>query len=78
VEKFILLNTISDIMADADSFDIRLVLKPDDELYPLFQKAKQYLGVKSNTEAARILLKKGVDWLVKTESISEDFIKQSN
>lgn len=44
-------------------FDIRVIIEPDDDLYSLFEDAKKNLGSKSNTETARILLKKGCDWL---------------
>lgn len=45
-----------------EDIDVRLVIEPDDELYQPFIEFKQELGLKSHTEAARVLIKKGFEW----------------
>lgn len=55
-------------MEQKKSFDIRVIIEVDDELYVLFEEAKRELESKSNTETARILIKKGCDWITKQKS----------
>ena len=50
---------------EPEFFDIRIVLRPGDELFELFGAAKENLGIKSNAEAARMLIKKGCEYLKK-------------
>ena len=47
---------------DSENIEIRLVIEPNDELYQPFLEFKQELGIKSHTEAARVLIKKGFEW----------------
>lgn len=53
------------------NYEIRLVLTPEDPLYGNFKAIKESYGVRSNTELARICLKKGMEQLLNEEKITE-------
>jgi hypothetical protein len=57
------------IMDKKEPFDIRVILKEDDELYSIFLQAKQILGLRNNTEITRVLIKKGFEWLKKADAL---------
>lgn len=44
-----------------NNIEIRLIIKPDDEIFPLFMEAKKNLGIKSNAELTRFLIKLGYE-----------------
>lgn len=46
------------------NIEIRLVIKPEDNLFTLFSEAKAELGLISNNEVARALIKKGHEHLM--------------
>jgi hypothetical protein len=50
-------------MDNSKNIEIRLIITPDDDLYQIFQKTKEEFSIKNNTEIARLLIKKGYDWI---------------
>lgn len=43
--------------------DMRVIIEPDEEIYEMFLSVKNDLGIKSNAETARVLIKKGFEYL---------------
>lgn len=47
----------------SEKIDIRLTLEPGDELYDQLKSVMDMLGIKKNTEAARVAIKLGCETL---------------